>query len=66
MTERSEPPRSKEAPLRPKPAQDEKAAARAAALRENLRRRKGAAKVAPSAPNMAAPLAPQDEGKWTK
>ena len=39
-------------------AQDEKAAARAAALRENLRRRKVAAKK-------AAP-APRDGGTWTK
>ncbi|HYA79689.1 MAG TPA: hypothetical protein VED87_02005 [Methylocystis sp.] len=38
--------------------QDEKAAARAAALRENLRRRKAAAKK--DAP------APRDRGTWTK
>ena len=41
-----------------KTAQDEKAAARAAALRENLRRRKAQAKK-------AAPK-PQDGGEWTE
>ena len=39
-------------------AQDEKAAARAAALRENLRRRK-------AAPKKDAP-APRDGGTWTE
>jgi hypothetical protein len=39
-------------------AQDEKAAARAAALRENLRRRKAAARKAESAP--------RDGSEWTK